>query len=449
MELAAVALKSLLSKLAALLRHEYNLQKGVGGEIMSLQAEMERMQTALDEVSSRPAHQITGLHILWARDLKDLSYDIEDIIDKFMVLVDAPAKQKRMKGFRKVVDMNGLIRTIKTRHQVAKDIDDIKIRIREVADIRERYMVQDLPTQPAEPTAMDHRMTALYIDVKMLVGTDGPAKKLTNMLTQGEGVQNKMLRVVSVVGAGGLGKTSLANLVYQRLKGQSTCQAFVSVSLKPNVKKIFSSILRQVSGREYPNAEQWDHTELVNHIRQILEIKRYIVVIDDLWDESSWTLIKCSLIDNSLGSRVIVTTRNSTVAKFCSSIDGSMFELSPLCDTDSRELFRRRIFGEEEDIHSKLEHVSWKILKKCGGVPLAIITIASMLACIPNKTEYEWYSVYKSMGSGLAKEKNMENMRGILSLSYRDLPSYLKPCLLYLSIFPEDYNIPKDKLLLQ
>jgi len=130
------------------------------------------------------------------------------------------------------------------------------------------------------------------------------------------------------------------------------------------------------------------------------------------------------------------------VAKFsCSSIDGTLCELDPLSYEDSKKLLCKRVLNENEEMHSELEDVSRKILEKCGGIPLAIITTASLLASRPNKTKYEWYTVYNSMGSGLHKDKSLENMRGILYLSYSDLPSYLKPCLLYLSMFPEDYEI--------
>ncbi|KAJ1276298.1 hypothetical protein BS78_05G204300 [Paspalum vaginatum] len=174
---------------------------------------------------------------------------------------------------------------------------------------------------------------------------------------------------------------------------------------------------------------------------------RYIIVIEDLWDELSWTTIKCALVDNNLGSKVIITTRNSDVAKVsCSPIDGAMYELEPLSFKNSKILFYQRIFKEEQEIHSELEEISTKILKKCGGLPLAIITIASRLAGLPNKTKYEWHRVCTSMGSGLEKDKSLENMQEILSLSYGDLPSYLKPCLLYLSMFPEDWEVREDTL---
>jgi disease resistance protein RPM1 len=86
------------------------------------------------------------------------------------------------------------------------------------------------------------------------------------------------------------------------------------------------------------------------------------------------TQIECALIENSLGSRVIVTTRNADVAKFsCSSTGGTMWELDPLSYEKSKKLLCKRVFNENEEMHSELEEVSRKILEKCGGIPLAII----------------------------------------------------------------------------
>ncbi|XP_062200410.1 disease resistance protein RGA5-like isoform X2 [Phragmites australis] len=441
MELATAALGSLLPKLGSLLTDEYKLQKGLRGEIKFLQAEMESMQAALDEVSKRPAHQIRDLDKIWARDLKELCYDIEDSVDTFMVRIDDAPVGPKPRSFRRFFDRTiGLLTKAKTRHHVADDIEDIKSRIHEVAARRERYKFKDIAAQP-DTTVIDPRVPALFEEAAKLVGTDGPAKKISNLLTQQKDVQKQKLMVVSIVGVGGLGKTTVANLVYERLGDQFDCQAFVSVSLKPNMKQILGSILRQVSEGTCTNAGEMDLDELIRSIRKFLMDKRYFIVIDDVWNEEAWKLIKCALIDNNLDSKVIVTTRNIAVANFCS-IDGTMYELEPLSDADSKRLLCKRVFNEGEGIHSELEEVAKKILKKCGGVPLAIITIASMLASLPNKTMYEWYGVYNSMGSGLEKDKNLKSMRWILSLSYNDLPYHLKPCLLYLSMFPEDYEIP-------
>lgn len=281
MELTTAAVSSLLPKLAALLTDEYKLQKGVRGEIKFLQAEMESMQAVIRDLSMQPADQIDNLDKIWMRNLRELSCDIEDSVDAFIVRVDAPDKPPSLNRFGRFINKIGFLNKAKSRHKIAIDIQDIKRRIHDVAERQKRYRFNGASVNPV-PVAMDPRMPALYEDVKMLVAIDGPAQKLSSLLTQGNGVQNDnlSLRVVSIVGVGGLGKTTLANSVYRRLHGEFDCQAFVPVSLKPNLEEIFSSILRQVSGAEYyANQEAWSHTELIDKIRKILNKKRYLVLV--------------------------------------------------------------------------------------------------------------------------------------------------------------------------
>ncbi|KAG2595926.1 hypothetical protein PVAP13_5KG118000 [Panicum virgatum] len=120
--------------------------------------------------------------------------------------------------------------------------------------------------------------------------------------------------------------------------------------------------------------------------------------------------------------------------------------LKPLSEESSEMLFYGRIFGSKDIFPRQFSEVSKKILKKCGGIPLAIITASGLLA---NKSENikEWFKVCDSIGSGLGGNHVMDNMRKILLLSYYDLPFHLKTCLLYLSIFPEDYAINKTQLI--
>ncbi|RLM58204.1 hypothetical protein C2845_PM18G04860 [Panicum miliaceum] len=229
MELAAAALSSLLPKLGSLLSDEYNLQKEVRGENRFLQAEMESMQAALNRVSKLPAHQIDELNKIWVRDLKELVYDIEDSVDAFMVRVDAHVHDKPH-SFRRFFDRTiGLLAKAKSRNHIADDIQDIKKRIDEVSKRKERYNSLDVVVQP-DTVDIDPRMPSLYQDAAKLVGIDGPTKKLVDLLTRGEGAKKQKLRVISIVGAGGLGKTTIANSVYERLQGQFESHAFVSVS---------------------------------------------------------------------------------------------------------------------------------------------------------------------------------------------------------------------------
>ena len=141
-----------------------------------------------------------------------------------------------------------------------------------------------------------------------------------------------------------------------------------------------------------------------------------------------------------------MTTRIATVAKSCCSPHHDLvYELRPLSEGDSKSLFFRRVFGSEDKCPLQLKEVSTKIIRKCGGLPLAIITMSSLLTTKSHARE-EWLIVLNSIGLGLEKNSDVEEMKKILSLSYNDLPLHLRTCLLYLSMFPEDCEIQRDRL---
>ncbi|XP_039833186.1 toMV susceptible protein tm-2-like [Panicum virgatum] len=178
---------------------------------------------------------------------------------------------------------------------------------------------------------------------------------------------------------------------------------------------------------------------------------RYFVVVDDIWDITVWKRIRCALPETDVGYTIITTSHISNIAEQA----GGAYKLKPLCSNNSRKLFFRRIFGNEkkdnnEEIEKcpddELAEVSNRILKKCAGVPLAIITMASLLAC-KARNKLEWYEVYNTVGTGMENNMDVENMRKILSFSYYELPCHLRTCLLYLSMFPKDFEIDKDHLI--
>lgn len=280
MQLAAQALGSLLPKLGTLLRDEYKLQKGVRGEIRFLKAEMESMKAVLNMLFKLPPHQITDLDNIWVRDLKELTYDIEDSVDTFMVRVDSTVPHKPH-SFKRFFDRTiGLLTKGKIRHHVANDIEDIKRRIREVADRRGRYKIEGVAARPDDTAAVDPRVLASFEQAAKLVGTDVPVEKICNLLTQRKGVHEQKTMVVAIVGIGGLGKTTIANLVYERLgAAQFDCQAFVSVSLRPKMTQILSKILREVSEDKYSHAGEMDPEELIRKIRTFLKDKRCVLYI--------------------------------------------------------------------------------------------------------------------------------------------------------------------------
>lgn len=179
---------------------------------------------------------------------------------------------------------------------------------------------------------------------------------------------------------------------------------------------------------------------------------RYLIVIDDVWTIRAWEAVRSKLPENNCGSRIIVTTRIETVAASCSSGSANgcyMHRMRPLETQDSEKLFLSRTFGSmSAACPEELRDVMDDILKKCGGLPLAIVSIASVLAGYKSSGSKEkWETICKSIGSQMESNPTLEGMKQIVRLGYDHLPHELKGCMMYLSIFPEDYSIDKYRLL--
>jgi hypothetical protein len=447
MEVTTGALPSLLPKLADLLVGEYHLQKEVKWGIRFLQTELETMKAALEDISAAaPADGIGRVDWVWARDVRELSYDIEDSIDTFLV---------RCRGSEQALsEHHGLIKRIITRsldwlvqprirRKIAIDVRDIKSRVEEMSRRRDRYRIHGhrvAATKP--PVLVDPRLLLpRYEKATELVGIGEARDELIKML-----MVEKQEQVISIVGFGGLGKTALATVVFQSLRAQFDCSAFVAVSQTPDMERLFSSLLYQLGRRD----DSARGSDAIDELRGLLHDKRYLVVVDDVWDTTVWKTIRCALPTGGghhgrQGCKIIATTRIFEVAQEV----GRVHEMKPLGLHSSRVLLYTRVFGNRNKDRcpdEKLAEVSDRILMKCAGVPLAIITVASLLAS-KGRSKLDWYEVYNSISTGTEHSSAVvENMRKVLSLSYYDLPSHLRTCLLYLSVFPEDYEIDKSRL---
>ncbi|VAH22486.1 unnamed protein product [Triticum turgidum subsp. durum] len=265
-------------------------------------------------------------------------------------------------------------------------------------------------------------------------------------------------RVLSIVGFGGLGKTTLATTVYNTPElGGIQCRAFVPVSQTYDVRSLLESVLKQLTAlvdndrNDYllRKIKEWDMNQLVTMIKQRLEGKRYLIVLDDVWRAAAWDQIKVAFPhgnnNNNEGS-IIITTRSKEVAKNCCTFSDDIYEMKPLPEEDSQQLFFKTVFMSEE-CPPDLLNMSKAILARCKGLPLAIVSIGRMLARRQNKTSAEWKTVCDRLGSELETNPTLEGMRRILALSYNDLPYHLKACFLYLCAFPEDFEIRRGSLI--
>ncbi|KAF6981978.1 hypothetical protein CFC21_000421 [Triticum aestivum] len=440
------ALGPLLGKLADLLANKCGRLKGVRREIRSLENELAGMHGALTEYAKleNPDEQVK----IWVSMVRELSYDTEDCFDKFIHQLGVGGGDDGgfKKFFRKAAD---LLKTLQARHGIANQIDDLKLRIKQVKEMKTSYTLDAVASSTTGHATVDPRLAALFAEEAHLVGIDGPRDDLAKWMMEEENEQRR--RVLSIVGFGGLGKTTLANEVYRKIQGHFDCHALVSVSQKPDTKKIIKDVISQVPHNDdfTKDMESWDDKKSIGKLRELLQDKRYLVVIDDIWSTLAWKHINCAFPENNSSSGIITTTRILEVARSCCPDRADqIYEMTPLSDPYSERLFFNRIFGSDECCPDMLIEVSNSILKKCGGLPLAIISITGLLANRPRVKE-EWEKVKRSIGSDLNGNQSLEGMKNILSLSYNDLPPNLKTVLLHLSNFPEDYVIDRERLVRQ
>ncbi|CAL5089450.1 unnamed protein product [Urochloa decumbens] len=442
MNIATGAMNTLLPKLADLVVGEYKLQKGVKREIEELEKELRCITAALHKVSEVPIDQLDEQVKIWAGDARELSYDIEDVVDTFMLRGKGQEHTKSFSLKELIGKASSLYRKAKTNHKIHNVIKDIMDQVKKVSERRHRYKVDNIVARATlEP--VDPRLEATYRKATELVGIGGPKKELKKMLARESSTLLQRPKIICILGFGGLGKTTLANALLQDLKPDFDCHFFVSVSFNPDIKKIFKNILVQLDENKYSHIDEaWEIKLLIDKIVKLLKNRRYLCVIDDLWKELPWDTIKLALQDGDHGCKIIITTRNKDVAEH---VGGDVYELQPLSNYNSRTLFYKRIFDSVDDCPADLSKVTEKILKKCGGVPLAIITAASLLATKP-RCSVEWEKMNKSIGSGSENSHHVDKMNRILRFSYNDLPFHLKTCLLSLGKYPEDHVFRKDVL---
>ncbi|WVZ48973.1 hypothetical protein U9M48_000358 [Paspalum notatum var. saurae] len=448
------AMSSLIPKLGELLKEEYNLQTGVKERVRTLSLELEGAHAALRKVAQVPWDELDEQVKLWAREVRESSYDMEDVLDTFFVHVqgrDSP-EHEHQKGSLKSLGkkMANLFMKSKARRKISVGVKDIMTHLDEVAKRCCRYKVDDIEARPTTTLTVDPRLAVMYNKVKNLIGINKSSSELISMLqTKHRGdVPDKKMKIVSIVGVGGLGKTTLAKAVFDELQGDFDHKAFVPVGRNPDLKKIIKAILIELDKERYMkfNFTQLDEIyQFINELRDfLLENKRFFIVVDDIWEVESWEKIKLAIDDddNNCGGRIIVTTRKMDVATKASEV----YELRPLSYDSSRELFYSRVSGDQgSHVDNQADEISDKILNKCGGIPLAIITMASLLV---GKPRDRWSEIYKTIGFGSKDSKGAENAAmKILSFSYYDLPSHLRTCLLYLSAYPEDSVIRKRLLI--
>ncbi|XVE57353.1 hypothetical protein DITRI_Ditri04bG0084400 [Diplodiscus trichospermus] len=447
--MAESAVNLVLEKLTAFFEKKMQLLREGREDVAYVRGELERIKAFLKVAD---ALEDTDEDVkVWVKQIRDVAHDMEDILDEYMLLL-THNHGEGLSGF--LHKMSCCVRNMKARYRIASEIKGINSRVRDICEghrrLRQKFCSDEGSTSNGiGNTWQDRRGDALLLDETDVVGIDESKKKLIGRLVDG-GTDHK---VISLLGMGGLGKTTLAKQVYDdaEVKKHFPAHAWVTVSESFKLEGLLKDMVQQLSRviiKPLPEGvDDMSSYQLKTVIKCWLRKRRYLIVLDDVWRINEWDAIKLALPANDCGSRVMLTTRNADLA-LSSRIEseGEVYNLEPLPTQESWTLFCRKTFrGNHCPPH--LEDICKQILKKCEGLPLAIVAISGVLATKNKQRIDEWEMVGRSLGAELDGNDKLMNLKKVLSLSFNDLPYYLKSCFLYLSIFPEDHPIELMKLI--
>ncbi|THU62352.1 hypothetical protein C4D60_Mb01t04240 [Musa balbisiana] len=433
----AVVLDAFISGLVGTLKdmakEEVDLLLGVPGEIQKLHDILSNIQSVLHDAEQRRIEDEAIKY--WLTELKNAMYDADDILDECRTAAEkwtpreSDPRPSTLCGF----PFFACFREVNFRHEVGVKIKGLNDRLEEISARRSKLQ---LHLSAAEPRVVPRvsRITSPVMESDM-VGErlEEDAKRLVEQMTEQD--LSKNVVVLAIVGIGGIGKTTLAQKVFNdgKIKASFRTTIWACVSQEFSGTDLLRNIIEGAGGKY--NREQ-SRSQLEPTVERLLRGNKFLLVLDDVWDAQIWDdLLRNPLQGGAAGSRVLVTTRNEGIARQMKAAHGHLMKLLPPEDGWSLMCKKATMNAEEEGNAQDLKDTGMKIVEKCGGLPLAIKTIGGVL-CTRGLNRNAWEEVLRS--AAWSRTGLPEGVHGALYLSYQDLPSHLKQCFLYCALFPED-----------
>ncbi|MCL7040807.1 hypothetical protein MKW94_000845 [Papaver nudicaule] len=457
-----------LDILITVIQKEAGLLGGVEEEIEHLMGELSWMRKYLHEADAR--HTIDDDPEI--QQIIDLTYKAEDVIDDFVFQVQRHRRRQKELSSVPFLKMRFLkrfmlrIRGLPGLHEFKRQIIAINKKSDRISTNRTKY-----------PTGREHASASFPLDedddqysypqqrIKRrpiveelnVVGMADSIKQLTSLLmptkvsSSSEGHNKQQLMVVSIVGMGGLGKTTVATNIYKTTDTDRyfNVTAWVYVSQESRVVDLLRSIIRQVTNDNYYCENRGkDEAELRMMLYNYLlerRHKRYLIVLDDVWHTYTWKHLQSAFPETNNGCKILLTTRNLKVARLADPSHDNIHVLRLLDNEESWELFQKKTFPLGGGCPPEFVDLGKKMVDKCCGLPLGVVVLGGILM-IKDKTLAAWSKVHDSVNWELTHGENSNLCSGILAFSYYDMPYYLKPCFMDIGLFPEDREIRASKL---
>ncbi|KAM3399371.1 hypothetical protein ACQJBY_004645 [Aegilops geniculata] len=435
----------LRDKASSYLLDQYNVMEGMEKQHRILKRRLPIILDVITDAEEQAAAHREGAKA-WLQELKTVAYEANEVFDEFRY--EALRREAKKNGHYKKLGFD-VIKLFPTHNRVVfrhrmgsklcRILHDINVLIAEMHDfgLRQTLLVSNQLRQT--PVSKEWRQTDYVIIDPQEIASRSRREDKDNIVNVLLGqASNADLTVVPIVGMGGLGKTTLAQLIYNEPEIQKhfQLQLWVCVSDTFDVNLVAKSILDASPKKNYDT----DKPPL-DRLRKLVNGQRYLLVLDDVWNREvhKWEHLKVCLQHGGMGSAVLTTTRDKQVAEIMGA--DRTYNLNVLKDSFIKEIIVARAFSSENEKPPELLEMVGEIVKRCRGSPLAATALGSVLL---SKTNVQEWKAISSRSSICTEETGI---LPILKLSYNDLPPHMKQCFAFCAIFPKDYKINVEKLI--
>ncbi|KAL0381387.1 UNVERIFIED_CONTAM: putative disease resistance protein RGA3 [Sesamum angustifolium] len=376
----------------------------------------------------------------WLSKLKNAADDAENILDRIATeglrrRVDSErGMQRKLNSF--LSKRNPLVFRLK----MAREVRKVRGKLDAIAEERIKFHLGEGVVENRFGGVVESRQSCSLVNELEIYGRDEEKEMIVEKMVDIMRDRDD-LSVYAIWGMGGVGKTTLVQMVYndERTTRCFDLRVWVCVSNDFSIHRLVKAIVESIDGVGCDISEL---DALQQLFREKLRGRRFLLVLDDVWNENHelWNRLKEVLRCGSKGSVLMVTTRIEKVALMMATI--GVHQIGYLSEDDSWSLFRQRAFmtGEGEESFAAIGKV---ILKKCGGVPLAIKALGSLMRF--KSHESEWLAIKESEIWQLSDDEN--GVLPALRLSYDNLAPQMRQCFAYCCLFPKDYVMEENQLI--
>ncbi|KAH9751740.1 hypothetical protein KPL71_014413 [Citrus sinensis] len=463
--MAHAIVSSLLDQLNSIaqdqVKGKWRLVTGVEQEVGKLTTNLQAIQAVLEDAEQRQMKQDKAV-TFWLDQLIDASYDMEDVLEEW---ITETRKLQLDEGgddddddnvgafvtfltkvcffFPAASNCFGGFKQLSLRHDIAVKIREISEKLDDIARQKDSFkLVENVSNNVKKPERV--RTTSLIDEGEVCGRVDEKSELFSKLLCESSEQQNG-LQVISLVGLGGIGKTTLAQLAYNNDEVKRNFEKVIWVCVSDTFDQIrIAKAIIEGLGKSASGLNEFQ--SLMSRIQSSIKGKKNFLVLDDVWDGdyNKWQPFFRCLKNGLHGSKILVTTRNESVARMMGSTD--IISIEQLAEEECWSLFKQlAFFGRSFEDCEKLEPIGRKIACKCKGLPLAAKVIGNLLRS--KSTVKEWQRILDSEMWKL--EEIGQGLLAPLLLSYNDLPSnsMVKRCFSYCAVFPKDYSMNKEELI--